>query len=244
MSFRICHFLCVHTREDTFTIVHMLGGVHVYLHTWRIYGTLLHCHADITRHMANTQGTHAGQMSGQSHFLICECSYNSYHRYRQTLSLTHTHRCVWEYWCMRILMYVLHIHWCTRILMYVHQYSHLISMLECISILVHQCMCSTYISASVFSCMSILVHEYSHTNLSHQYAGEYWCTYTPNSLKYTHIHTTGGKHECTYTKLSLTHTHTHLTGDTDVLVLVNPLGVHRSLRDQHLHHARNLLSCT
>jgi len=204
MSFRICHFLCVHTREDTFTIVHMLGGVHVYLHTWRIYGTLLHCHADITRHMANTQGTHAGQMSGQSHFLICECSYNSYHRYRQTLSLTHTHRCVWEYWCMRILMYVLHIH----------------------------------------QCISILVHEYSHTNLSHQYAGEYWCTYTPNSLKYTHIHTTGGKHECTYTKLSLTHTHTHLTGDTDVLVLVNPLGVHRSLRDQHLHHARNLLSCT
>jgi len=98
MSFRICHFLCVHTREDTFTIVHMLRGVHVYLHTSRTHGTLLHSHAHITCHMSNTEGTHDGQMSGQRHFLICECSYNRYHRHTQT-SLSNSHTPAGEYWC-------------------------------------------------------------------------------------------------------------------------------------------------
>ena len=177
MSFRICHFLCVHTREDTFTIVHMLGGVHVYLHTWRIYGTLLHCHADITRHMANTQGTHAGQMSGQSHFLICECSYNSYHRYRQTLSLTHTHRCVWEYWCMRILMYVQHIH-------------------QCISILVHE-----YSRAWVFShkpvssvCRRILMHIHTKLSQIYTYTHNWWETrvHIHKTLSHPHTHAPDG----------------------------------------------------
>jgi len=163
MSFHICRFLCVHTREDTFTIVHMLGCIRVYLHTSHRHGTLLHSHAPIPCHMSNTQGTHAGQMSRQSHILICECSYNRYHRHTQT---------------------------------------------------------------SLFN---------SHT------PAENTNVHTHQTL--SRVHTIVGKHECTYTKLSVAHTHTHLTGDTDVLVLVNPLGVHCSLWDQHLHHARNLHAC-